>query len=476
MGIREREGGICYGGILLTASHNPGGINNDFGIKYNMSNGGPAPESVTDKIFANTQKITQFKRIALPQFDISKVGVQQLVPGSFTVEVIDPVGDYVTLMKMIFDFPALKDLVTRPDFKMVYDGMSGVAGPFAKGVFVGELGVSEKCLMGCEPSEDFNDGHPDPNLTYAHDLVEIMHPLNPEKATQDTPDFGAAGDGDCDRNMILGKGFFVTPSDSVAIIAAYAQKCIPYFKDGLKGVSRSMPTSMALDKVAAKLGVPFFEVPTGWKFFGNLMDAGKCSVCGEESFGTGSDHIREKDGIWAVLCWLAIIAYRTKEAGHVVSVKQIVEEHWAAYGRNYYTRYDYEECKTEDANGMIAHLRSLVADVSKVPAACPAIAGLLEKMPLDKADDFTYTDPVDGSVSKNQGIRFFLKDGSRIVWRISGTGSVGATIRMYLEKYETDQSRLGMATADAMKDIVTLALGLCQIEKFTGRERPTVIT
>uniref|UniRef100_A0A0G4I532 phosphoglucomutase (alpha-D-glucose-1,6-bisphosphate-dependent) n=1 Tax=Chromera velia CCMP2878 TaxID=1169474 RepID=A0A0G4I532_9ALVE len=475
--IREREGGAAYGGILLTASHNPGGPENDFGIKYNMSNGGPAPEAVTNKIFENTSKISEIKRVKLPPIDLSKIGKTEPVPGFFA-EVISPTEDYVAMMKGLFDFEELKKLVSRSDFSMVYDGMHGVAGPYAKAVFSQELGVSEDKLMGCEPSEDFNKGHPDPNLTYAHDLVEILHPLEPSKVTDKTPDFGAAGDGDADRNMILGKGFFVTPSDSVAIIACYAQRTIKYFKDGLKGVSRSMPTSMALDKVAEKMGLQMYEVPTGWKFFGNLMDAGRLSICGEESFGTGSDHVREKDGIWAVLAWLSILAFRNKDtaAGSLVSIRQIVEEHWAEFGRNFYTRYDYEEVDSGAANKMMDRLKGLAGDIAGIPAACSSVSALLEKNPIVKADNFEYKDPVDGSVSSNQGMRFFLKDGSRVVWRLSGTGSSGATIRMYLEKYTQNSAELGMATADAMGEMVSLALAISDIPAITGRDKPTVIT
>mmetsp|Transcript_21268 Transcript_21268/g.51961 ORF Transcript_21268/g.51961 Transcript_21268/m.51961 type:complete len:400 (+) Transcript_21268:58-1257(+) len=299
--IREREKGIAYGGIILTASHNPGGPENDFGVKYNTSNGGPALEALTGKVFEKSKGITRYLKVDLPPFDLHAIGTYDLVPGKFKVEVIDPTEDYVALLKTIFDFPKLQTFVKRPDFSMVYDGMHGVAGPYGKRIFCEELGLPSSCLTNCDPKEDFGGGHPDPNLVYAHDLVEVMKVLKPDSIIESTPEFGAAGDGDCDRNMILGKGFFVTPSDSVAVIASLASASIPYFKSGLKGVSRSMPTSGALDRVAEKMGLAMYETPTGWKFFGNLMDAGRLSICGEESFGTGSDHIREKDGIWAVL-------------------------------------------------------------------------------------------------------------------------------------------------------------------------------
>lgn len=475
--IRERENGVCSGGIILTASHNPGGPQNDFGIKYNTANGSPALESLTDKIYDLTKQISSYKTAAsLPSINIDKRGVYELIPGKFTVEVIDAVEDWLKLMKSIFDFDLLKKLVQRKDFKFVYDGLHGVGGPYAKRVFVDELGAPASCLMASEPKEDFGGGHPDPNLTYAKHLVSLMHVLDPANATDSTPDFGVASDGDCDRNMILGKGCFVTPSDSVAIIASYARECIPYFKSkGVVGLCRSMPTSRALDNVAKKINVPLFETPTGWKFFANLMDAGKASICGEESFGTGSDHIREKDGLWAILAWLSILAHRNQDASKpLVGVQQIQNEFWSEYGRNYYLRYDYEEVESEQATKLMTNLLVLGKDLKSISQHRPNIATMLEKYPIDFVDDFTYVDPVDHSVSPNQGIRFIFKDGSRIIWRLSGTGSVGATIRIYLEKFVPKDTQ--MVTADALKDLSAMALELCQIEQVTGRKTPSVIT
>eukprot|EP00742_Colponemidia_sp_Colp-10_P000986 GILJ01001068.1.p1 GENE.GILJ01001068.1~~GILJ01001068.1.p1 ORF type:complete len:585 (+),score=101.69 GILJ01001068.1:60-1757(+) len=464
--IRERENGAAYGGIILTASHNPGGPTNDFGIKYNCQNGGPAPEDLTNRIFELTTKISSYNIInSLPDVDLSVIGRTELIPGKFAVEVIDSTEDYVTLLRTIFDFEAIRQLLHRPGFSFVYDAMHGVAGPYAHRLFVTELGAPLSCLLNTVPLEDFGGGHPDPNLTYAHDLVERMglghsHP-------DDVPEFGAAADGDADRNMILGKRFFVTPSDSVAVIAANAQAAIPYFRNGLKGVARSMPTSMALDRVADQLGLQCFEVPTGWKFFGNLMDANRLSICGEESFGTGSDHIREKDGIWAVLAWLSVLAYHNRTAGaEFVSVEKIVTDHWAHYGRNYYSRYDYEEV---DATAAKRLMNDLIAQL-------PNLSGPVGDYEYGKCDEFEYTDPVDGSVSKNQGIRIAFKDGSRIVYRLSGTGSVGATIRVYIEKYENDSSKTNMPTADALKKLIDIALEVAKVQQYTGRERPTVIT
>lgn len=473
--IREREKGICAGGILLTASHNPGGPENDFGIKYNTANGGPALESLTDKIFEFTKKIKEYKKIVLPKIDIDTIGVQDIIPGVFKVEVIDPVEDWMRMMKSIFDFGMIKKLIQRPDFKFAYDGLHGVAGPYAKALFLTEFEASPSCLNGCDPMEDFGGGHPDPNLTYAKDLVKLMKPLSPSEVTGATPDFGAAGDGDNDRNMILGKGFFVTPSDSVALIAAYAVKAIPFFRNGLNGVSRSMPTSCALDNVAKKLGLNMYEVPTGWKFFCNLMDDHKVSICGEESFGTGSSHIREKDGLWAVLAWLSILAYRNSDTeAPLVSVQHIVEEFWTEFGRNYYSRYDYEEVDEGKAKQLMSGLMELGKDIKTIPTHRAQLETTLQRYPIATVDNFTYTDPVDGSVSPNQGIRYIFSDGSRIVWRLSGTGSVGATIRIYLEKYSKEGTQL--ATVDALKEISDLALELCQIEAITGRTHPTVIT
>ncbi|KAL8519446.1 hypothetical protein ACS0TY_010396 [Phlomoides rotata] len=375
--IRNRQ---AKGGFIMSASHNPGGPDYDWGIKFNYSSGQPAPESITDKIYGNTLSISEIKMGDIPDIDLSQLAV--IKHGAFSVEVVDPVSDYLELLENVFDFSLIRSLVAQSDFRFIFDAMHAVTGAYANPIFVDKLGASTDSILNGVPSEDFRHGHPDPNLTYAKDLVNILYGEN-------GPDFGAASDGDGDRNMILGRGFFVTPSDSVAIIAANAEETIPYFKTGVKGLARSMPTSGALDRVAQKLNLPFYEVPTGWKFFGNLMDAGQLSICGEESFGTGSDHIREKDGIWAVLAWLSIIAFRNKDrkAGEkLVSVSDVVTEHWASYGRNFFSRYDYEECESEGANKMIDYLRDLI---SKSKAG-----DIYGSYTLQFADDFTYTDPV----------------------------------------------------------------------------------
>lgn len=450
------------GGFIMSASHNPGGPDYDWGIKFNYSSGQPAPESVTNKIFGNTLSISEIKMADIPDVDLSCLGVTSY--GKFIVEVIDPVADYLDLLENVFDFQLMKELLSRPDFRFVFDAMHAVTGAYAKPIFVDRLGANLDCILNGVPLADFGHGHPDPNLTYAKELVSIMYGEN-------APDLGAASDGDGDRNMILGREFFVTPSDSVAIIAANAQAAIPYFQNGPKGLARSMPTSGALDRVAAKLKLPFYEVPTGWKFFGNLMDAGKLSICGEESFGTGSDHIREKDGIWAVLAWLSIIAYRNKgkKVGEkLVSVADIAREHWATYGRNFFSRYDYEECESNGANQMIGHLRDLISRTKP--------GDKYGSYELDFADDFSYTDPVDDSVASKQGIRFVFTDGSRIIFRLSGTGSAGATIRLYVEQFEPDVSNQDKDAQNALKSLIDLALSISKLREFTGRDKPTVIT
>ncbi|XP_068331954.1 phosphoglucomutase, cytoplasmic-like [Pyrus communis] len=479
--VRERvgaDGSKSSGAFILTASHNPGGPNEDFGIKYNMGNGGPAPESITDMIYENTTKIKEYFTVDLPDVDITKVGVTtfSVEGGTFDVDVFDSASDYVKLMKSIFDFESIRKLLSSPKFSFCYDALHGVAGAYANRIFVEELGAKESSLLNCVPKEDFGGGHPDPNLTYAKELVARMG-LSKSNTADEPPEFGAAADGDADRNMILGKRFFVTPSDSVAIIAANAVEAIPYFKTGLKGVARSMPTSAALDVVAKHLNLKFFEVPTGWKFFGNLMDAGLCSVCGEESFGTGSDHIREKDGIWAVLAWLSILANKNKEnlgGEKLVSVEDIVRKHWATFGRHYYTRYDYENVDAGKAKELMASLVKLQSDLSEVNKIVKGIRTDVSN--VVNADEFEYKDPVDGSISKHQGIRYLFEDGSRLVFRLSGTGSEGATIRLYIEQYEKDPSKIGRESSEALGPLVEVALKLSKMQEFTGRSAPTVIT
>ncbi|ORY03725.1 hypothetical protein K493DRAFT_311625 [Basidiobolus meristosporus CBS 931.73] len=456
--IRKRK---VSGGILLTASHNPGGPENDFGIKYNISNGGPAPEAVTDAIYEKTTQIKEYYESNIPEVDLNQIGEQSF--DGFSVEIVDSVADYVEMSKEIFDFPKIKEFFQkRPEFKVLFDGMHGVTGPYGQRIFVEELGLPATSVMNCVPKEDFGGGHPDPNLTYAHELVERVEKENIH--------FGAASDGDGDRNMIIGKGCFVTPSDSVAVIAAHAES-IPYFrKNGVKGLARSMPTSTALDRVAQKKGLEYFEVPTGWKFFGNLMDADRLSICGEESFGTGSNHIREKDGIWAILAWLNILAAENDKNAQV-GIKDILAEHYHTYGRNFFTRYDYEEVDSAAAGKMVDHLNEYLTTKKD-----EFIGTSFGEFKVADADNFSYTDPIDNSVSKNQGIRIIFSDSSRIIFRLSGTGSQGATIRLYIEKYESDPSKYDLDAQVALKPLVEQALTLSQLTKFTGRERPTVIT
>ncbi len=439
-----------FGGIILSASHNPGGPDGDFGIKYNSSNGGPATETVTEAIFAKSKTISSYKTFDAADVALDTLGSSTL--GTMQVEVIDPVNDYAELMESLFDFPAIRALLAS-GFRIKFDAMHAVNGPYAQAILEGRLGAVAGSVMNGVPLEDFGGGHPDPNLTYAHDLVEIMY-------GDGAPDFGAASDGDGDRNMILGNHFFVTPSDSLALLAANAT-LIPGYKNGLAGVARSMPTSAAADRVAAALNIPCFETPTGWKFFGNLMDAGRVTLCGEESFGTGSSHVREKDGLWAVLFWLNILAARKQ------SVEAIVREHWAKYGRNFYSRYDYEGLPTEAANGVMSHLRDCFATLTGKAFGNYTVA---------TCDDFSYTDPVDGSVSTKQGIRILFADGSRIIYRLSGTGTEGATLRVYLEAYEADVSRHGLDAQEALKELIAIALQLSELKTRTGREQPTVIT
>lgn len=438
------------GGIILSASHNPGGPDDDFGIKYNTPNGGPAPEKITEAIFAISKTIQQYQLVDLPAIDLNKLGLTQL--DGFSVEVIDPVRDYADLMEGMFDFAAIRTLFAS-GFSIKFDAMHAVTGPYAQEIFTQRLGAPTTSLMNCQVSETFGGGHPDPNLTYAEELVKIVYGSH-------APDFAAASDGDGDRNMILGKGFFVTPSDSLAIIAANAH-LIPAYKAGLAGVARSMPTSGAVDRVAQKMNIDCYETPTGWKFFGNLMDADKVTLCGEESFGTGSNHVREKDGLWAVLCWLNIVAARNQ------SVEAIVKAHWAEYGRNVYSRHDYEGIPTEQANAVMAHLKAQFDTL---------VGQVFGRYTVATCDDFSYTDPVDGSVSRGQGIRVLFQCGSRIVFRLSGTGTEGATIRIYLEAYEPDVQQHHLDAQVALAEMIQLALTLSQLVEKTGRAAPTVIT
>jgi phosphoglucomutase len=440
----------AFGGLILSASHNPGGPDGDFGIKFNGANGGPAAEKVTDAIHACTLKISAWRTTDTPDVDLGRLGTVQVE--GMAVQVIDPVADYLALMRRLFDFEALRRLFAS-GFTLAFDAMHAVTGPYAHAIFEGELGAAPGTVRNGTPLPDFGGHHPDPNLVHAKDLLDLM--MSPQ-----APDLGAASDGDGDRNLIIGRGIFVAPSDSLAMLAANAHLA-PAYRAGIAGIARSMPTSGAADRVAQALGVPCHETPTGWKFFGNLLDAGKVTLCGEESAGTGSDHVREKDGIWAVLLWLNILAVRAQ------SVAQIAHEHWARYGRNYYTRHDYEDVDSAAAQGLMQALE----------AQLPALAGtLLDGRRVAIADDFSYLDPVDGSLSRHQGLRIVFDDGSRIVYRLSGTGTSGATLRVYIERYEGDKARLGLDTQDALADLIALADRVAGIRQRTGRERPTVIT
>lgn len=439
------------GGIILTASHNPGGPDQDFGIKYNIANGGPAPEHVTEEIFKRSKEIDRYRILAADDLELD--GLSQLKLGDMVVEIIDPVVDHADLLESIFDFDRIKELLSSDSFRLCMDSLHAVTGPYAIEIFERRLGARPGTVRAGVPLEDFGGGHPDPNLVYAHDLVSIMFNDN-------APDLGAASDGDGDRNMILGRNFFVTPSDSLALLTANA-KLVPCYKSGLNGVARSMPTSQAVDLVARQMGIDCFETPTGWKFFGNLMDANKATICGEESFGTGSNQIREKDGLWAVLFWLTIIAHKRK------SVAEIVREHWQIYGRNYYSRHDYEAVKTENAQALMSELE---ANLSALKGKA------FGQLTINFSDDFSYSDPIDHSLSEHQGIRIGFTDGSRIVFRLSGTGTHGATLRVYLEKYEKDPAKLNIDTQEALKDLINIADQIAKIKVHTGMNKPTVIT
>jgi phosphoglucomutase len=440
----------AFGGIILSASHNPGGPTEDFGIKYNISNGGPAPEKLTDAIYGNSRTITRYLTLDAPDVDLDRDGVAQV--GGATVRIIDPVADYATLMEQLFDFDAIRALIGG-GFGIAFDAMSAVTGPYATEILEKRLGAPPGTVRNGTPLPDFGHHHPDPNLVHAKALYDEM--MGP-----DAPDFGAASDGDGDRNLIIGEGIFITPSDSLAMLAANAHLA-PGYARGLAGIARSMPTSGAADKVAEGLGLPLFETPTGWKFFGNLLDAGKATICGEESAGTGSDHVREKDGLWAVLLWLNILAVRRE------SVRAIAEAHWARFGRNYYARHDYEAVDSAAADALMAELRG------KLGALPGTSVGQLR---IAEADDFAYLDPIDGSESRQQGIRVLFDGGSRIVFRLSGTGTSGATIRVYIERYEPADGDLGQETGDAIADLIAAAETIAGIARHTGRTAPDVIT
>lgn len=440
----------AFGGVVLSASHNPGGPDGDFGIKYNVANGGPAPEKVTDAIYARTREITSFRIVEAPDVDIDRLGVTQL--GDMRVEIVDSVENYAALMQTLFDFDRIRDAF-RGGFTMKFDAMSAVTGPYAHVILEDMLGAAPGTVLNGAPLPDFGGHHPDPNLVHAKHLYDLA-------MSDRSPDLCAASDGDGDRNLIIGRGRFVTPSDSLAVLAANAHLA-PGYRDGVAGIARSMPTSGAADRVAEKLGIGLYETPTGWKFFGNLLDAGLVTICGEESAGTGSNHVREKDGLWAVLLWLDVLAARRQ------SVDAILRDHWATYGRNYYSRHDYEEVDSDGANALVKSLRD------SLPSLKGKRFGALE---IAEADDFAYHDPVDGSDSRNQGLRIMFADGSRIVYRLSGTGTAGATLRVYIERYEADPAKQFFETQNALSDLIALSHEIAGIERFTQRKAPSVIT
>ncbi|ACU47081.1 alpha-D-glucose phosphate-specific phosphoglucomutase [Brucella microti] len=440
----------AFGGMILSASHNPGGPTQDFGIKYNIGNGGPAPEKITEAIFARSKVIDQYKIADAADIDIDKIGTSKI--GDSEVVIFDPVADYAELMESLFDFAAIRAMI-KGGFQMKFDAMHAVTGPYAKEIFERRLGAPEGSVVNFVPLPDFGGHHPDPNLVYAKDLYDLL-------MSSHAPDFGAASDGDGDRNLILGRGIFITPSDSLAMLAANAHLA-PGYKGGIKGIARSMPTSAAADRVAEKLGIGMYETPTGWKFFGNLLDSGKVTICGEESSGTGSDHVREKDGLWAVLLWLNILAV-CKE-----SVKAIADDHWARFGRNYYTRHDYEAVDSDIATKLVADLRGKLAGLPGT-----SVNGLR----IEKADDFAYHDPVDGSTSEHQGIRIYFEGGARIVLRLSGTGTSGATIRIYIERYEADPAKHNLDTQATLAPLIDAAEQIAEVKKRSGRTEPSVVT
>lgn len=438
------------GGLIMSASHNPGGPDADFGLKFNTPNGGPAPEPVTDAILAQTERLREYRIVETADIDLSAPGTQDL--GGMVVEIVDPVADYAALMERLFDFDAIRKLFAA-GFTLRFDAMNAITGPYAKAILEDRLGAASGSVVNGIPLPDFGGGHPDPNPTWAHELHGLM-------LSSDAPDFGAASDGDGDRNMIMGRGIYVSPSDSIAVLAANA-RLVPGYAAGLKGVARSMPTSAALDRVADALGIPCHETPTGWKFFGNLLDAGRITLCGEESFGTGSNHVREKDGLWAVLFWLQILAERR------CSVAEIMAAHWARYGRHYYSRHDYEAVASDAAHGLYNRLEAMLPDLSGQDFAGRRI---------QSADNFSYIDPIDGSLTSGQGLRILLDDGSRVVMRLSGTGTKGATIRVYLESYVPSSGDLHQDPQEALADMIAAINTLAEIQARTGMDHPTVIT
>ena len=444
----RKEGAI--GGIILSASHNPGGLEGDFGVKLNTSNGGPAAESITNQIFECSKSLTSYKisKIKIP--DLNKLGVFPF--GETSLEIIDGLKDYTILMEKIFDLDQISDFLKK-DFSLIFDAMNAVTGPYAKNIFVDKMGLLDDCVMNGVPLEDFGGLHPDPNLTYASKLADLL-------LVQKAYSFGAACDGDGDRNMILGRGCFVNPSDSLAVITANTN-CVPGYKDGIAGVARSMPTSSAVDFVAKALNIPCFETPTGWKFFGNLLDSNLITICGEESFGTGSNHVREKDGLWAVLYWLQILAEKN------CTVSELIQNHWKQYGRNYYSRHDYEAIPSTIANQIFNDLSSKLPNLKE-----NKFAGNFVK----QADNFSYLDPVDNSISKNQGLRIILEDNSRVILRLSGTGTKGSTLRLYFEKFSSSQQNLVLNPQVALKALINDLDHLLNISKLTKMEKPTVIT
>jgi len=447
----------AFGAIILSASHNPGGPDGDFGIKFNTANGGPAPEKLTEAIWRCSERIERYRTLARAEVDLATIATVRL--GETIVEVFDPVAEYAELLARLFDFPAVARLLQRGDFRMRFDAMHAVTGPYAEEIFVRRLGAPPASVVAATPLPDFGGGHPDPNPIYAADLIAAMF-------ASGAPDFGAASDGDGDRNMIVGRRFVVTPSDSLAVLAANAH-LVPGYAKALKGIARSMPTSRAADRVAAALGVACHETPTGWKFFGNLLDAGLATICGEESAGTGSDHVREKDGVWAVLFWLNVLAERPGE-----SVESIVRDHWRRFGRDIYSRHDYEGIDAAAANALIADLR---AQIASFPGRSFE-RGDGDRSTVVAADDFAYTDPVDGSVATQQGIRIFFDDDARIIFRLSGTGTEGATLRIYLERFEPDPARQDVETQTALAPLVEIADRIAGVRERTGRKAPSVMT